>query len=54
MQSAGNNFDRSGFFTGVEVFYDFIEGCWSEIFVEIVIDLNGGSAGASADTFDFF
>ncbi len=54
MKSAGNDRNRSGLFAGVKIRDDFVERERSEVFVEIVIDLNGRRAGAGADTFYFF
>ena len=54
MKRAGNDRDWSRLLAGVELLDDLVERQWREIFVEIVIDLNRGCAGAGADTFDLF
>src|SRR5579859_2531141 len=54
VQRAANHRLGGGLFAFVEVFENAIEFQDGEIFVEVVIHLHGGCAGASADTFDLF
>ncbi len=54
VQGARGDRFRSWMSPSVEFFDDAIELHGREIFVEVVVDLHGRRAGASADAFDFF
>src|SRR6266851_2192660 len=54
MQRAGSHRLGSRMIAGVELFDDAVKFHRRDVFVEVVVDLHRGRAGASADAFDLF